>query len=151
MYVEGPTAEKWRRFILIFHTFCMITLHFAKSSTRGHQAPHHCYIFNENAITRIIVAKSMIGQTCLLTLPLSLPSYPLPPVHFPAFQVRIGRSIGCHSSPQHTLALLILGVTRPRVVHTCKHNPLSPSHGPQTHNTPGQPQYHTSGSRNIFS
>ena len=36
-----------------------------------------------------------------------------PSVHFPAFQVCIGRSIGCHSSPQQTLALLILGVTRP--------------------------------------
>ena len=74
-----------------------------------------------NAITRITV---MIDRTCLqlASTPPLLPT--LPSVHFPAFQAGIGRSIGCHSSPEQTLALLILSVTRPRVVHTCKHKPF---------------------------
>ena len=93
-----------------------------------------------------------------------------PSVHFPAFQVCIGRSIGCQS-PHQTLActlLLISDVTRLQVVeyiHICTFqntylqlqtlsllfhvtvtSPLAmppPCHGPQTHNVPGQPQYHT--------
>ena len=44
--VVRPTVEKWRHFILIFHTFCTITPHTAKSSTRGHHAPSRCYISN---------------------------------------------------------------------------------------------------------
>ena len=46
--VDEPTLEKWRHFISIFRTFCPITSHIAKSSTRGYQVPSHCYILECN-------------------------------------------------------------------------------------------------------